>query len=55
MRTIVGVLVSGLVGVVLAVAATVAIVQANEPDREAKKLIESRSFRQPTVVEYGRR
>ncbi len=55
MRTIAGIVISALVGVALGIGATVAIVQANEPDRTVEATFKNKDFKQRTVVEYGQR
>jgi hypothetical protein len=54
-RTFARVAISGLVGVILAILASVAIIESNAPDRAAEAKIGNRDFRQLPVVEYGQR
>lgn len=56
MRVLAGIVISALVGVALSVAATVAIVQTNGPDRNVESSFETGNFNEPRqVVQYGQR
>jgi hypothetical protein len=55
-RTIAGILISALVGVALGVAATVAIVQTNSPDKSVEQSFDNQDFDEPRqVIQYGQR
>jgi hypothetical protein len=55
-RVLAGIVISALVGLALSVAATVAIVQTNSPDKSVESSFESGNFKEPRqVVQYGQR
>ena len=55
-RVLAGIVLSALVGLALSVAATVAIVQTNGPDKSVESSFETKQFKEPRkVVQYGQR
>jgi hypothetical protein len=55
-RAIAGIVIAAVVGVALGVGATVAIVQANAPDKSVEATFKNKNFEERRkVVEYGQR
>lgn len=55
MRAIAGILLSAVLGIGLAVGATVAIVQTNAPDKTVEATFNSKNVKERDVVPYGQR